>query len=72
MTDQLRLGTLGDGILRGDGDGMSVPVPLQGGISIPVPGPVFAAAGDDLPCPPIPLGAGEPEMLYGGISIPTP
>lgn len=37
MTDQLRLGTLGDEILRGDGDRMRIPVPLQGGISIPTP-----------------------------------
>jgi hypothetical protein len=80
MTDQLRLGTLGDEIL-GPGalqTGGSIPIPLQGGISIPTPGagdgmtvpiPAFAA-GDDLPQPPIPFG--EPMILDGGISIPIP
>jgi hypothetical protein len=67
MTDQLRLGTLGDEILAGpsaplgdstvQGDGMSVPIPFATGATIPIP---LYGLGGDL------------EILHGGISIPTP
>lgn len=72
MTDQLRLGTLGDEIFGGGPlqTGGSIPIPLQGGISIPTPA-AFAAS-DDLPLPPPPLYGDELPILYGGISIPTP
>ena len=79
MTDKLRLGTLGDEILRAgppapSGDavlngGLSIPTPPQGGITVPVP--IFAAA-DDLPIPPQPFHGGDLMILYGGLSIPTP
>jgi hypothetical protein len=61
MTDELRLGTLGDEILGGV---------LQTGATIPIPA---FALGDDLPIPPVPLyDSSEPVILNGGISIPTP
>lgn len=68
MTDQLRLGTLGDEILQ---TGVTIPVPLAGdGMTVPIPASAF---GDDLPLPPPPhYGGGEPAILNGGISIPTP
>ena len=80
MTDELRLGTLGDEILQsapsaplGYGvlqTGATIPIPLAGdGMTVPIPA---FAAGDDLPIPPIPYSSGEPPILSGGISIPTP
>lgn len=66
MADELRLGTLGDAVLQ---TGATIPIPLQGGLSIPTPR--FAAA-DDLPAPPHPLGGGDLMILHGGITIPTP
>ncbi|MET1110332.1 MAG: hypothetical protein ABWX67_02275 [Allosphingosinicella sp.] len=80
MTDELRLGTLGDEIFGAGAlqTGATIPIPLQGGISIPtprsgdgmtVPIPAFGA-GDDLPLPPPP--SGEPTILEGGLSIPIP
>ena len=64
MTDQLRLGTLGDEIFGGrapSGDavlqgGLSIPTPRQGdGMTVPIP---LAAAFDDLPLPPPPFHGG--------------
>lgn len=74
MTDQLRLGTLGDEIFGAgadlQGDGMTVPIPLQGdGMTVPIP---LHAMGDDLPQPPLPFHGGDLMILHGGISIPTP
>jgi len=80
MTDELRLGTLGDEIFGGGAlqTGATIPIPLQGGISIPtplagggmsVPIPAFGAA-DDLPLPPPPIG--EPMILDSGIGIAIP
>ena len=79
MTDELRLGTLGDEILwagpsapSGDAvlnGGLSIPTPRQGGTATPAP--IFAAT-DDLPAPPHPFHGGDLMILYGGLSIPTP
>ena len=79
MTDQLRLGTLGDEIfgagLKPSGDavlqgGLSIPTPRQGdGMTVPIP---LHAMGDDLPLPPLPLHGGDLMILHGGLSIPTP
>ena len=67
MTDQLRLGTLGDDILQ---TGVTIPVPLAGdGMTVPIPA---SAWGDDLPLPPHPHYGGELPILNGGITIPTP
>lgn len=87
MTDELRLGTLGDSVLQGGisiptplQTGVTIPVPLQGGITIPTPGagdgttvpiPAFAA-GDDLPLPPLPLHGDDLAILYSGVTIPVP
>jgi hypothetical protein len=77
MTDQLRLGTLGDDILAGpsvllgdgivQGDGMSVPIPFATGATIPIP----FASGATIPIPLYGMG-GDLMILSGGISIPTP
>lgn len=63
MTDQLRLGTLGDEILAGpseasaiQGDGMTVPIPFGTGATIPIP--LYGTGGD--------------LEILGGITIPTP
>ena len=87
MTDELRLGTLGDAVLQGGisiptplRTGATIPIPLQGGITIPtplagdgmtVPIPAFAA-GDDLPSPPHPFVGDELVMLHSGATIPIP
>lgn len=87
MTDELRLGTLGDAVLQTGvtiptplQTGATIPIPLQGGITIPTPGagdgmtvPILAfAAGDDLPIPPVPLYADELAILQTGATIPIP
>ena len=80
MTDQLRLGTLGDEIfgagLRAPSPdsvlqtGATIPIPRDGdGMTVPIP---LHAMGDDLPQPPIPCHGGDLMILHGGISIPTP
>lgn len=72
MTDELRLGTLGDEILGGVlQTGATIPIPLAGdGMTVPIPA---FALGDDLSIPPVPLyGSSELAILDGGISIPTP
>jgi hypothetical protein len=69
MSDELRLGTLGDEILAAPsaplGDGVletgatiPIPAPLQGGISIPTPAPL---QGDGMTVP-IPLHASNDDL----------
>jgi hypothetical protein len=75
MTDELRLGTLGDEILRAGPSASPGDAVLNGGLSIPTPRqgpvPIFAAT-DDLPAPPHPFHGGDLMILHGGLSIPTP
>ena len=90
MADELRLGTLGDEIFAApaapdaavlQGDGMSVPVPLQADLPTP-PHPFATGDGMTVPVPlqdtgdgmsvPVPLRSGDLDILGNGPSIPIP